>query len=42
VGERAADLAGTDQRNFVSRHGGKTLELLGPRGAAKRDLSSLL
>ena len=25
VGERAADLAGADQRNLVTRHGGKTL-----------------
>ena len=35
VGERAADLAGTDQRNFVTRHGGKTLELLKPQDAAQ-------
>ena len=27
VGQRAADLAGADQRNLVTRHGGKTLEL---------------
>ena len=26
VGEGAADLAGTDQGNFIARHGGKTLE----------------
>ena len=26
VGERAADLAGADQRNLVTRHGGKTLD----------------
>ena len=42
VGERAADLAGADQRNLVTRHGGKTLELLKPQDAAKRGLSSLL
>src|SRR5476649_702382 len=42
VGERAADLTGADQRNFVTRHGGKTFDLLKPRTAAKRDLSSLL
>ena len=24
MGERAADLAGADQRNLVTRHGGKT------------------
>jgi hypothetical protein len=29
--QRAADLAGTDQRDFVTRHGGKTLDLLLPR-----------
>ena len=34
MGERAADLAGADQRNLVTRHGGKTLDLLLPRGAA--------
>jgi hypothetical protein len=32
--QRAADLAGTDQRDFVTRHGGKTLDLLLPRSAA--------
>jgi hypothetical protein len=32
--QRAADLAGTDQRDFVTRHGGKTLDLLLPRTAA--------
>ena len=42
MGERAADLAGADQRDLVTRHGGKTLELLGPRSAAERGLSSLL
>ena len=26
VGQRAADLAGADQRNLVTRHGGKTLD----------------
>ena len=31
--ERAADQAGADQRNFVTRHGGKTLDLR-PRSAA--------
>jgi hypothetical protein len=35
VGERAADLAGADQGDFVTRHGGKTLDLLKPRGAAE-------
>ena len=39
MGERAADLAGADQRNFVTRHGGKTLDLLKPRGAAEWWLS---
>ena len=34
VGERTADLAGADQRNLVTRHGGKTLSLLLPRSAA--------
>jgi hypothetical protein len=42
VGERAADLTGADQRNFVTRHGGKAFDLLKPRDAATRDLSSLL
>jgi hypothetical protein len=32
--QRAADLAGADQRDFVTRHDGKTLELLLPRSAA--------
>jgi hypothetical protein len=32
--QRAADLAGTDQRDFVTRHGGETLDLLLPRIAA--------
>jgi hypothetical protein len=35
VGQRAADLAGTDQRDFVTRHDGKTLDLMQPRGAAE-------
>ena len=34
VGQGAADLAGADQRNFIARHGGKTLSLLLPRSAA--------
>ena len=42
VGERAADLAGADQCNLVTRHGGKTLELMKPRTAAIGGLSSLL
>ena len=28
MGERAADLAGTDQRNLGTRHGGRPLERL--------------
>jgi hypothetical protein len=35
MGQRAADLAGADQRNLVTRHDGKTLELVLPRGAAE-------
>jgi hypothetical protein len=42
VGERAADLTGADQCNLMTRHGGKTLELMKPRTAAIRGLSSLL
>ena len=42
VGERAADLAGADQRNLITRHGGETLDLLQPRDAAACGLSSLL
>ena len=34
MGQRAADLAGADQRNLVTRHDGKTLDLLLPRSAA--------
>jgi hypothetical protein len=34
VSERAADLAGADQRNLITRHDGKTLDMMLPRGAA--------
>jgi hypothetical protein len=34
MGQRAADLTGADQRNLLTRHGGKTLDLLLPRNAA--------
>ena len=35
VGEGAADLAGADQRNLLTRHGGKTLDWMLPRSAAR-------
>src|SRR5262249_43716261 len=37
--QRAADLARTDQRDFVTRHEGKTLDFLLPRSAAARWLT---
>ena len=36
VGERAADLAGADQSNLVTRHDGKTLRLMSAAGRGRR------